>query len=121
MFSVGITLNPATFAAGASLSGPVPLGALTLVGISMPSVWTAAGLTFQVSPDGGTTWQELYDGSGNEVTIVAAAGQFVTPLADPSYIWRGINMVRVRSGTLAAPVNQAASAVINLVTRSEML
>ncbi len=38
MLSVGITLNPATIAAGASLSGPVSLGALTLVGISMPAV-----------------------------------------------------------------------------------
>jgi len=121
MFSVGITLNPATIAAGASLSGPCALGALTLVGISMPAVWTTAPLTFQVSPDGGVTWQELYDGAGNEITVTAAAGQFVIPLADPSYLWRGINMVQVRSGTAALPVNQAAGAVVNLVTRSEML
>jgi hypothetical protein len=121
MFSVGITLNPATIAIGTALSGPVPLGALTLVGISMPAVWTTAALTFQVSPDGGTTWQELYDGAGNEVTIAAAAGQFVIPLADPSYFWRGINMVQVRSGTSGSPVNQVAAAVVNLVTRSELL
>ena len=120
MFSVGITLNPATIAAGTALSGPCALGALTLVGISMPAVWNAAPLTFQVSPDGGVTWQELFDGAGNEVTITAAAGQFVIPLADPSYLWRGINMVQVRSGTASAPVNQAAGAVVNLVTRSEM-
>jgi len=120
MFSVGITLNPATIAAGTALSGPCALGALTLVGISMPTVWTAAPLTFQVSPDG-VTWQELYDGAGNEVTVTAAAGQFVIPLADPSYLWRGVNLVQVRSGTAAAPVNQVAAAVINLVTRSEML
>lgn len=121
MFSVGITLNPATIASGQALSGPVPLGALTLVGISMPAVWTPAVLTFQVSPDGGTTWQELYDGAGNEVTFTAGAGQFIIPLADPSSAWRGINMVQMRSGTAAAPVNQTACAVINLVTRSEML
>jgi hypothetical protein len=121
MLSVGITLNPATIAAGQALSLPCALGALTLVGISMPAVWTAAPLTFQVSPDGGTTWQELYDGAGNEVTVAAAAGQFVVPLAEPSYIWRGINMVQVRSGTAAAPVSQAVGAVVNLITRSEML
>jgi hypothetical protein len=120
MLSIGITLNPATIAAGASLSGPVSLGALTLVGISMPSVWTTAPLTFQVSPDG-STWQELYDGAGNEVTITAAAGQFIIPLLDPSYLWRGVNLLQVRSGTLAAPVNQVAAAVVNIVTRSEML
>jgi hypothetical protein len=121
MLSVGITLNPASIGAGTSLSGPVALGALTLVGISMPSTWTAAVLTFQASPDGGTTWQELYDGSGNEVTITAAAGQFVILEADPSYMWRGVNMVQLRSGTSAAPVNQVAAAVVNLVTRAEML
>jgi hypothetical protein len=121
MLSVGITLNPATIFAGAALSGPCSLGALSLVGISMPSVWTAAPLTFQVSPDGGTTWQELYDGAGNEITLTVAAGQFVIPLVEPSYLWRGVNMVQVRSGTAIAPVNQAAGAVVNLVTRSEML
>ena len=121
MFSVGITLNPVAIAAGASLSAACPLGALTLVGISMPAVWTAAALTFQVSPDGGATWQEMYDGAGNPVTVTAAAGQFVVPVADPSYVWRGINMVKVRSGTAAAPVNQAAAATVNLVTRSEMI
>jgi hypothetical protein len=120
MLSVGITLNPASIAAGASLSGPVALGALTLVGISMPAVWTPAVLTFQVSLDG-STWQELYDGSGNEVTITAAAGQFIIPLLDPSYLWRGVNLVQVRSGTAGAPVNQVAAAVVNLITRSEML
>lgn len=120
MLSVGITLNPATIAAGTALSGPVALGALTLVGISMPAAWTAAPLTFQVSPDG-VTWQELYDGAGNEVTIQAAANQFIIPLANPSYLWRGVNLVQVRSGTLAEPVNQVAAATINLITRSEML
>ena len=121
MFSVGITLNPVAIAAGVSLSAACPLGALTLVGISMPTAWTAAALTFQVSPDGGTTWQELYDGAGNAVTIQAAAGQFVIPLADPSYFWRGINMIKVRSGTAGSPVVQVAAATINLVTRSEMI
>jgi hypothetical protein len=121
MLSIAITPNLATIAAGASLSDAVSLGALTLVGISMPAVWTAADLTFQVSPDGGTTWQELYDGAGNALTVKTGAGQFVIPLADPSYVWRGINMVKVRSGTAGAPVVQVVAAVVNLVTRSEML
>jgi hypothetical protein len=121
MFSVGITLNPATILDGQSLSGPVALGALTLVGISMPAAWAAAALTFQVSPDGGASWQELYDGAGNAVTVTAAQNQFIMPLADPSYLWRGINMIKVRSGTVAAPVVQSGGVVVNFVTRSEML
>jgi hypothetical protein len=122
MLSVGITANPAVIAAGQSLSLPTAMGALTLVGISMPAVWTAAPLTFQVSPDGGTTWQELYYDSGVEVSIAAAvANVFIVSQALPSYLWRGINYVKIRSGTLAAPVVQAAGAVINIMTRSEML
>lgn len=121
MLSVGITLTPVTIVSGAALSGPAALGALTLVGISMPAAWTAADMTFQVSPDGGTTWQELFDGAGAALTIKGAAGQFVIPIADPSYLWRGVNMIQVRSGTVAVPVNQAADRIINLVSRSEML
>lgn len=121
MLSIGITLIPATVTNGTSLSGGISLGALTLVGISMPAAWTAAALTFQASPDGGTTWQELFDDAGNAISISAAAGQFIMPLGKPSYNWRGINMLKVRSGTVAVPVNQAADRVINIATRSEML
>ena len=121
MFLIGLTLNPAAIAAGQSLSGPVALGALTLVGISMPAVWTAAGLTFQVSPDGGVTWQELFDGAGNEVKVVGAAGQFLMLPALPPYVWRGLNMLQLRSGTAVSPVNQVAQAIVNVVTRREQL
>jgi len=121
MFLIGLQLNPATIAAGQSLSGAVSLGAFTLVGISMPAAWTAAGLSFQASPDGGATWQELYDTAGNEITFTAAAGQFLMLAATPSYDWRGINMVKVRSGTASVAVNQAAQAVVNLITRPEMI
>ena len=121
MFQIGITLNPANIAAGQSSSASCALGALTLLGISMPAVWTAAALTFQVSPDGGTTWQELYYGAGNPVTVTAAAGQFVIPVADPSYFWRGIAKVKVRGGAASVPVNQVAMATVDLVTRSEMI
>ena len=121
MFSIGLTLNPATILNGTSLSGPVALGALSLAGISMPAAWTAADLTFQVSPDGGTTWQELFDGAGNAIDVKVAAGQFIMLLAEPTYDWRGINMLQVRSGTVGVPVNQGADRIINLVTRSELL
>lgn len=118
MFLIGIHSYLATIAPGASLSGSVATGVDTLVGISMPATWTAATLTFQVSPDGGTTWQELYDGAGNEISITAAANQFIQMT---SYLWRGMNMFKVRSGTLAVPVAQSAAAVITLIARPEQV
>lgn len=107
----------ATIAAGAALSGAVAIGAKTLVGIAMPSAWTTAGLTFQVSVDGGGTWLELYSDAGSEIDFTVAASQFIQ--VDPA-TWRGINMVKVRSGTASAAVNQVAAAVIGLVVRPEL-
>lgn len=109
-----ITVVDATIAAGQSLSGPVAIGPQTLVGIQMPATWTAAVLTFQVSLDGGATWQENYDANG-EVTFQAAAGQYI---AVDYAQWGGVAMLQVRSGTVGAPVNQTSAAVIGLVART---
>ena len=88
---------------GSPVAGGVMLGADTLAGIQMPAVWTAASLTFQVSPDGGTTWCELYDDTGAEVTVVSPpAGSFIIFNTHASYQWRGINAVKIRSGTAAS-------------------
>lgn len=114
---IDIEVIDAAIAGGVSLSPEVPLGAKTLVGVAMPAAWTAASITFQVSPDGGTTWLDLVDSSGSEVAITASANQFVQ--IDPA-VWRGINMVKVRSGTSSAPVNQGADALVGLVVRSEL-
>ncbi len=109
-----IELQTAAIANGAALSPAVALGQKTLLGIVMPAAWTAAALTFQVSIDD-TTFNELYDGAGNAVSITAAAGQFVQ--IDPAK-WRGVTAIKVRSGTSGAPVNQGQAAAIQLVTRS---
>ena len=109
-----IEFQTATIAAGAALSAEVPLGEKTLVGIIMPAAWTAASLTFQATPDD-ANFSELYEGAGNAVSIIAAAGQFVQ--IDPAK-WRGITGIKVRSGTSGSPVNQSVQAVITLVTRA---
>ena len=114
MFQVGITLNPAVIAAGASLSAPCALGALTLVGISMPAVWISAPLTFQVSPDGGTTWGNFFTYLGAEVTAVAVASQYLE--VDPN-IFAAVRSLKLRSGTSGTPVNQGSTVNITLVTQ----
>ena len=121
MLSAAIYQNPALILAGQSLSAPVALGAMTLVGISMPAVWTAAGLSFQVSPDGGATWQELFDDKGTPIGISSMAGAYIVPQSLPPYNWRGVNYLKVRSGTLALPVLQVANAAVNILSRSEMI
>ena len=107
----------ALIAAGASLSAAVSIGAGLLVGILVPSGWTAASLTFQTSVDG-VNWFDVYDDLSNELTVTVASTGGCYILFDPDE-WLGVNMLRVRSGTTAAPVNQVGAAAITLVTRSQ--
>lgn len=115
-----IDLITATITAGQSLSPEVDIGTKSLVGIVIPANWTTAtgGISFQASVDSGVTW--------GEVTTVAAApfaissvtgGTLVYYIAvDPTTL-RGITALKVRSGTQAAPVNQANTVNLTLVTR----
>jgi hypothetical protein len=111
----------ATIGAGASLSAAVKLGQKTLVGIGMPAAWTAADITFQASGDGGVTFGEMDASDGAAADAVAAftihspaAAQFIA--FDPTR-FRGINCIKVRSGTVGTPVNQVSQAVLTLAVR----
>jgi hypothetical protein len=112
--AIGINQFPVTIANGTALSGPVALGEFVLTGLAMPAAgWDAAALTFQVSVDGGATWQEMQSISA-AISYTAAANQYIA--IDPT-LWRGINMIKVRSGTSGTPVPQTADRILTLVTR----
>lgn len=110
---IGLETVDVAIANGASLSAAVPLGAKTLVGVGLPAAWTAAGLTFQVSVDG-STWLDLYSGTAEVAFTSAAAGRYVA--VDPT-LWRGVNFIKVRSGTGASAVNQLADRTLTLVLK----
>ena len=112
-------LSSGMASASPAVTGGVAMGADTLVGIWMPAAWVAAALTFQVSPDGGTTWLELFNDSGVAVSITAAAGQFISLVTNSNYTWRGINMLKVRSGTSGSPIIQTGGATVTLIGRPE--
>lgn len=102
-----------TIANAASLSDAAPLGGALLAGIVMPGSWTAASLTFQVSHDG-TTYRNVYDDTGTEYTVTVSTDRFIR--IDPSY-FSGAQLVKVRSGTAGASVNQGGARVITLCCR----
>ena len=108
---------PVYIAAGASLSTAALMGDGVLVGILMPTVWTAASLTFQWSYDG-QNWYELYDTTPAEVTLAltVGTGQMNAINTNPNP-FLGVVAIKVRSGTLGAAVNQVAAATVILVTR----
>lgn len=107
----------ATIASGSALSSAVNLRGRILVGLVMPGGWNAADLTFQASLDG-ATWREFstVDGVGT-----AAPATIVSPAAGVHYgleanaAWFAARHLRVRSGTSASPVNQAAERAITLL------
>jgi len=111
----------ATIAAGASLSNGVDLGPDSgRLGLHMPSAWTAAGITFQVSESDQGPWGNLYDDAGAEVGLTSAnvtasrAISLATPqLREALAPWR---FLKVRSGVSATPVNQVAAAAIVIST-----
>jgi hypothetical protein len=101
----------ATIASGASLSGAVDTGTARLAQINMPAAWSAANLTFQTSDDG-VTYRNLYDSSGTEYVVTAAAGRsIILSLAD----FIAARFLKVRSGTAGVSVNQAAARDLGLV------
>lgn len=102
---------------GESESSPVFLGGLRLFGIIMPEGWTDASISFLVSFDSGISWsplKSLYDGS--EVSgVVGVNGYF--PVPDPR-LFSAIPMIKIQSGSSAAPVAQEADRILTLVLRS---
>lgn len=106
----------ATIPNGAALSNAINLPQDTaVVGVVMPAGWTAANLTFQMSPDGGATWREVTKVDGTAYQLTVAGGQFV--LVPPADLY-GIpynSQFRVRSGMSGTPVNQAADRVLEIV------
>jgi hypothetical protein len=108
------TLLTAVIPAGATgISAALDLNDSRLGVIYVPAGWLAANITFQVSHDG-ATFANLYDSTGAEYTVTAAASRAIAvPLAD----FLGARYVKLRSGTSGGPVNQtgAPSLVLALV------
>jgi hypothetical protein len=105
-------------ASGQSLSNEVDIGTKSLVGILVPANWTTGGLSLQVSPDGGVTWGELTTVAGTPYAISSVTGGTLAYYValDPTTL-RGAVALKVRSGSQAAPVVQANTVALQLVTR----
>lgn len=109
---------PATILAGQSLSNAVLVGDFTLCGLYIPAGWTAGAITWQTSFDGGNTFVEVNDSTGAAVSLpstTAASTYYALDLRNPSLA--GLVLVKIRSGTVGAPVNQASQMVVQVVTR----
>jgi hypothetical protein len=115
---VEINSCAASIAAGQALSAEVDIGNQSLVAILVPANWTTAGISLQASPDGGVTWGELVDQTAAAIGCASLTGGTLAYYVgfDPKTL-RGPVSLKVRSGTQAAPVNQANAVTLTLITR----
>lgn len=97
-----------TMTSGTSISAGFQANGLEIVGLYMPAAWDTASITFQGFIDG-TGWQNLYDDSGAEVTLAAAASRYIII---PPTLLAGLPWIRARSGTSGTPVNQTADRLL---------
>jgi len=109
---IGTKIVNATIAINESLSAAVELGGHSVERIIMPAAWDAADLTFQISDDDGTTYQNVYWDWGAEMVVDAAASYTIE--LSPFVKLSNIELLKVRSGTAGTPVAQSAEAVIGL-------
>lgn len=107
-----INYETVTIASGASLSGALNIASRNFFGIIMPSSWTSASLTFQGSFDG-TTYYNLYDEGGNEVTFTVAASRYVIISTPAKFL--GLKKLKIRSGTSGSAVNQGGDRTIGVI------
>jgi hypothetical protein len=108
------TYQTATISNTESLSSAIELHpAHYAFAIGMPATWTAANLTFQVSHDG-TTWKNLYDDEGNEVTVTAAASRMIRLYPEE---WAAFKHLKIRSGTSGSAVAQGGDRTLIVLTR----
>lgn len=108
-----VTTATAVIASGASLSGGVDFGTGRLCGLIMPSGWTSADITFQGSADG-VNYSDLWDLSIERsigATYAVANRMIAWPVAD----WLMVRALKLRSGSAAVPVAQAAVRNIKLI------
>ena len=112
MSIIGTKEIQATILNTASLSAAVELGGHSVERIIMPAAWTAADLTFQVSDDGGTTFQNLYWDWGAELVVDAAVATTIE--LSPFIKLSNIDQLKVRSSTAGVPVAQGGDRIVRL-------
>lgn len=109
-----VSVVVATIAAGESLSDAVYTGGLVPCSLEMPAAWDTADITFQAASDDEASVADVYENDGTELTIKAAASQFIS--LDPTKLL-GARYIKIRSGISASAVNQTLESKIKLAIK----
>jgi len=110
-------VNGPMFQPGESLSDAIDISHGNIVRITCPGQWSPANLTFQISTDGASGFNDLYTAAGEEVTIIVRGDNSAIIVRDP---WsRCINFIKFRSGTSKHPVVQENGALFAVAIETE--
>lgn len=89
--------------------------AMHAAGILLPVGWTAANLSFRVSHDTADAgFVGAVDATGTEITVTGTVNRWI--MLSPGLLF-GARYLKIRSGTNASPVNQAADRAIQVALR----
>jgi hypothetical protein len=107
-----ITTITATIRAGESVSDAIDSMSETMTAIIFPPDWTSSGgITLQLSVDN-VTYFDVYQSNGKDLTMAVKPGG--AAVIDPN-VGRAARYFKLRSGTVAKPVNQAADRVFQIM------
>jgi hypothetical protein len=102
--------KPAVIADGAALSDAINIQGYDVVAIQQPEDTEGTAFTFQGSVDG-LTFADVKDSTGTEVALAKSETEAETLLLGTNEL-RGLQAIKVRSGTSATPTEQSGDAVI---------
>lgn len=97
------------------LSTIIDMSGYMLNSIVMPATWTSAALTFLLSVDGGSNYNSIYTYDGELSYSSSNAIAAVSLGVKPEHAMQMQGLLKLRSGTKAAAVNQGASRTITLI------
>jgi hypothetical protein len=115
------SMDKSTIAAGAALGSAIRLAGSAIVGLVLDAAWDTQIITFQTSPDGGTTWVPIYlDDANTELQIPNTAAVASRAIAMNTVLDKlaAFNYIRPRSGTTVSPQNQVDETVITFILKS---
>jgi hypothetical protein len=106
-----------TILTGQSQSDAIDIEGFRLAAIDMGAAWTAANITVLAASELDGTYRPLHADGGGELVITAAASRIIGIDAG-SGVLAAVRFIRLRSGTTATPVNQAATRTLRLILKS---
>lgn len=109
---------PVTIAGSASLSDEIHIGGAKMVAIQMDTTWTAAAITFKAASEKGGTYYDVYDDDMDEVSIAAPTASKAISCVNIAVALSPYEWIKIRSGTTASAVNQAAARTLYLICKA---